>query len=676
MPADPPRPLPPPGGLAATSLVQVATASFKQTNAASLVQTNDWDDALAWEMAAFPAQDDPTDRYLDAADLDAAFAEDLDPAWVDDWPPDGNHDRPAGNNPGQPTQNNHDHPGQPAHNNHDHPGQPAHNNHDQPGQPAHNNHDQPPDGHPGQPAHNNHDQPGQPAHNNHDQPPDANDTAIQAGFRQGGTADTMPPGPELASLVDRVWQAGVDRLDDDERIGFLQAAHRLAGWAAAMRLSAIGEHHTRRVAEARASGDWRPAEHVNDEVAIALTLTKRGADRVLSLAVALGRLPLTRAALTSGAIDERRAEVIADELSGLDDEHAAAVEALLIRKAPGQTSGGLWAAARRAVIAADPSAARRRKARALKDARVAAFAESSGTAALAGRDLPPAEVLAADRHLTALAIDMRKAGAEGTMDELRARAYLHLLAGQPAETLSGVAAGDPRATQPRAASPPGTGQSPSGPPLPALRGSVHLTMPLATWLGWSEQPGEVAGFGPLDAADSLRIAELLASKPANRWCISLTDQAGRPIAHGCARASPAAGPQHEDRRRARGNHRGAWRWIQRMKITPLETRDCTHPREGRSYQPGPRLRHLSQIRNATCIAPGCRRSATRCDLDHTIPYHAGGRTCECNLGPLCRRDHQCKQLPGWSLAQPSPGSFTWVTPSGRSYPVHPTEYST
>ncbi len=144
---------------------------------------------------------------------------------------------------------------------------------------------------------------------------------------------------------------------------------------------------------------------------------------------------MTRAALAAGQIDERRAEVIAEELSGLDDAHAAAVEKLIIGKAPGLTSGQLRALVRRAVLSADPKAARKRKEAALKDARVEMFPETSGTAALSGRDLPPAAALAADKHLTALAQALKAAGIPGTLDTLRARAYLHLLSGQPASTL-------------------------------------------------------------------------------------------------------------------------------------------------------------------------------------------------------------------------------------------------
>ena len=84
-------------------------------------------------------------------------------------------------------------------------------------------------------------------------------------------------------------------------------------------------------------------------------LTRRSAARLLDLALSLDRLPLTRAALAAGLIDERRAEIIAEELAGLDDEHAAAVEKLIIGKAPRLTSGQLRALVRRAVLSADPA---------------------------------------------------------------------------------------------------------------------------------------------------------------------------------------------------------------------------------------------------------------------------------------------------------------------------------
>jgi hypothetical protein len=65
--------------------------------------------------------------------------------------------------------------------------------------------------------------------------------------------------------------------------------------------------------------------------------------------------------------------------------------------------------------------------------------------------------------------------------------------------------------------------------------------------------------------------------------------------------------------------------------------DTGPPGEVAGYRPSRRLRHLIRARNMTCTAPGYGRRATSCDLDHTDPHHLGGRTCECNLAPQCKR---------------------------------------
>jgi hypothetical protein len=227
-----------------------------------------------------------------------------------------------------------------------------------------------------------------------------------------------------------------------------------------------------------------------------------------------------------------------------------------------------------------------------------------------------------------------------------------------------------------------------------LRGTVNLTMPLAAWLGWTQSPGEVPGFGPLDAADSTTLAGLLAANPANRWCVTLTSPAGHPVAHACAPhgprlpahpatspgrgtpASPGTGAGHGTR--AGPSHRppaaGPPGWLHGLTFTTLQTHDCTHPRQSRGYRPSPALRHLIEIRNPACTAPGCRRAAPRCDLDHVTPYDRGGRTCECNLAPACRHDHQTKQTPGWTLTTPSPGTLIWTTPGNRTHTTTPAHY--
>jgi hypothetical protein len=117
-------------------------------------------------------------------------------------------------------------------------------------------------------------------------------------------------------------------------------------------------------------------------------------------------------------------------------------------------------------------------------------------------------------------------------------------------------------------------------------------------------------------------------------------------------------------------------WLARLRLEFLEAAPCTHQRETLAYRPTRRLRHLITVRNRTCTEPGCTRPAQTCDLDHTLAYAQGGRTCECDLGPLCRHGHQAKQAPGWHLEQPEPGVMIWTLPSGRQHTTRPDAYPT
>ena len=378
-----------------------------------------------------------------------------------------------------------------------------------------------------------------------------------AGFAAGGLLDHLAPGSALAGFAQNAWADGLGTLCDDSLVGVIQAWRRLASWAAAGELAAVAELDRRRTAEVAAGADPHLAEHVGDELAASLTLTTRSADALLDTACGLARLPLTSAALATGQIDRAKALVISEGVSCLGDAHAAAVESAVIGRAPGQTSGQLRAATQRAVLAVDPTAAKRRQEEARKDARVEVWDERCGTAALAGRDLPPADVLAADKRIDALARHLKSAGREETLSQLRAEVFLALLQGQPVE-LPGGQPVERRGPE----RPPGPGATPacsrrdqdggaapgsagsaarSGLPEtagPGLTGSVNLTMPLATWLGASSEPGEAAGFGPLPAEDARALADLIARQPGARWCITLTGQDGRAIGHGCARAGP------------------------------------------------------------------------------------------------------------------------------------------
>ena len=90
------------------------------------------------------------------------------------------------------------------------------------------------------------------------------------GFCAGGPVDLMRPGPGLAWHAGQARQAGLGILSDDELIGVLGAARRLASWQAELELAVVAELDAR-----RASPDGREGEHVAEEIAAALTLTSR-----------------------------------------------------------------------------------------------------------------------------------------------------------------------------------------------------------------------------------------------------------------------------------------------------------------------------------------------------------------------------------------------------------------
>jgi hypothetical protein len=144
------------------------------------------------------------------------------------------------------------------------------------------------------------------------------------------------------------------------------------------------------------------------------------------------------------------------------------------------------------------------------------------------------------------------------------------------------------------------------------------------------------------------------------------------VAHATPRAGP--GPPGEPSVSPAAGPAGGRAWLAGPRFDWLEHRTCSHPRQAMTYQPGSTLRNLVRARQRTCSFPGCRRPAARGDLDHTVPYDQGGRTCECNLSPLCRMHHRVKYARGWTLTQPEPGVPTWTTPHGRSYTVTPDPY--
>jgi hypothetical protein len=147
---------------------------------------------------------------------------------------------------------------------------------------------------------------------------------------------------------------------------------------------------------------------------------------------------------------------------------------------------------------------------------------------------------------------------------------------------------------------------------------VGVTVGLTTLLGLDQLPGELAGYGPIPADQARELAA------QGTWRRLLTDPVtGALLDYGTSRYTPPA--------------------------------------------------HLAAhvvARDQTCVFPGCRVRADRCDLDHRVPFDADGgtgATSDVNLSALCRPHHRLKQQPGWRLAGYADGTLAWRTPTGHRY---------
>ena len=289
-----------------------------------------------------------------------------------------------------------------------------------------------------------------------------------AGFAQGGEADTMTPGPLLATIVHTVTGAdgaGLAGCSDDQLMGIISAARRMTARAEWTQLAAIAEFARRRDGS-------RPAdEFAADELAFELHLTQLSAAGQMDYSSTVTtRLPKTFAALGAGRIHPVHLRIIEDETRFLSDQDAAAADQVLAGAAPGMTFGEARHAAHKLVLKLDPEAARKRKEAARGDAHVRAFREDSGNAGMVARELPSDEVLASWQHVEQRALDLRAAGMPGSVRELRIRAYLDLLQERdsrdlPSDDGGADAASGPDQSPPDSQPPDGEqpGDGPSGP---------------------------------------------------------------------------------------------------------------------------------------------------------------------------------------------------------------------
>ena len=392
-----------------------------------------------------------------------------------------------------------------------------------------------------------------------------------------------------------------------------------------------------------------------DEVAFALTWTRATADVQEDLARQLiCGLPEVFAAFCRGDIDLPKARVFADTLQALDRGVASKVAAQVLAVAPQKTTAQLRAMLHRRALAADPAHAHNRREQGVRERRVIVEPAADGTARLTALGLAPDRAQAAFERVTAMAKARKLSGAVGTMDQLRADALLDLLDGTQIDALPG-----PR------------------------RGVVELIVCLETLAGLDENPGALNGFGPV-AAD---IARQCAAAHLNaQWRFSVIDrETGQLLFHTTTRARPeppratSTPPQASTRPAQTGPASSPSRARARpappraASTSPAQTGPvpCPPPQDPEARFPNAAMAAWIRARDRTCRAPGCRKPARACHLDHTIDFARGGRTTHDDLGAVCEHHHGMKHKGGWQLYQIRPGHFIWISPANRIYHVGP-----
>ncbi|QYN39578.1 HNH endonuclease [Pseudonocardia sp. DSM 110487] len=257
--------------------------------------------------------------------------------------------------------------------------------------------------------------------------------------------------------------------------------------------------------------------------------------------------------------------------------------------------------------------------------------------------------------------------------------------GQACPTVAGATGSGP---SPTAARPAGTGEDRWRGERIGIRQGIELRVGLATVLGCDQRPAEIPGLGPIDAETARTVAAR--QRRGARWHFAILDTHGYLLLAGPLRRRPRPGhpPGTGPPDRVRGgvvelhltlaelrrfaadpDLTGDWTGL----IAEIADRWADRHRMWRELGKDPRARFARgaladhvRIRDRSCVGPGCDRPARRSQLDHTIDHGRGGDTVQANIGPGCWRHHPDKDR-GWTLTQPRPGHFVWISPLGRTY---------
>jgi hypothetical protein len=233
----------------------------------------------------------------------------------------------------------------------------------------------------------------------------------------------VPTGPGLGALLGSFWPAD---MGDEQLLDLLTAETRQLAYQQARQWAVMAELATRAPGNLPGAEAWTDQALFRaavDEVRAELRLSRQSARWELERAVDVAAQPRVAAALRSGAIDRRRAIVIAETCAELTDEQAEKLVDAVLPGAADVTATGLRERVCRVAMALDPAWAERRYRDGLRGRRVIGYLTDDGTATITANGLSPADAAAACDRVAALGDRAKRGGAAAPIDHLRVEIF-------------------------------------------------------------------------------------------------------------------------------------------------------------------------------------------------------------------------------------------------------------
>ena len=155
---------------------------------------------------------------------------------------------------------------------------------------------------------------------------------------------------------------------------------------------------------------------------------------------------------------------------------------------------------------------------------------------------------------------------------------------------------------------------------------VDIQIKLSTLAELDNDPALIPGFGPVIADIARQVAHDQKANPAWKW--SVTDDNGELLHHGHTRRRPNA------------------------------TEDA-----------------FVRARDRSCRAPGCRRRAATCEIDHRKEWAKGGPSHRGNLDARCEHHHRFRGQPDHTITRMARGTSDGPHPTAAATTSAPTKTS-